>query len=171
MLTSRIGPDQIDWSQSAGSDPTTDPIMFEGESGEAYAVNGSDPFHRQNSAEMPMSLGPTSVAIRPEWAFDGVAGAEVTQSHMVRCQGLTLVDLVRILQLLITRMGMQWFHPDEYTLYVRHEASGLYLAIQALGGNDALDVGFVVQFFRGDYEDFQRFCRSAEEALAGNLAG
>jgi hypothetical protein len=94
---------------------------------------------------------------------------EVTQTQPVQCQGLTLIDLMRILQLMVTRMGMQWFHPDDYTIFARHEASGLYVGIQAIGANGALDVSFVVQFFRGETEDFQGFFRAAEEAVAGNM--
>jgi hypothetical protein len=68
-------------------------------------------------------------------------------------------------------MGMQWFHPDEYSIIARCETSGLYVGIQATGGVSELDVGFVLQFFGGERDDFQGFCKGVEEEVAGNIIG
>jgi hypothetical protein len=139
--------------------------MFEGET-----FDGSDHLQVSKSSGDSLSSVPTySVATRPEWAFDGVDGSEQPQSYMIQCRNLKLIEIVTRLQLLVGRLGMQWFHPDDYTIIARHEASGLYIAMQAIVAEDVFRVSFVVQFFRGDIEDFHGFCRSAEEAMAENL--
>jgi hypothetical protein len=165
MLTSRIGPDQMDWSQSAGFEVAAgEPIMFDGDEFRLEA------FHRGKSSGDSLSSAATlSVATRPEWALDGVDGGEVPQGYLVQCQDLRMIDIMVRLQILVGRLGMQWFHPDDATIIARNEGSGLYIAIQASGGAEVTQVSLVVQFFRGEADEFHAFCRAVEDAMAGNL--
>jgi hypothetical protein len=70
-------------------------------------------------------------------------------------------------QVLMRDLGMQWFHPDDETVFCRHSQQGLYVAVQ--GKEDAnAEVMTTLQFqlFTGTPDAFSLLIRGLEAILA-----
>jgi hypothetical protein len=167
MLNSRFYLELVDWTQSAGADaPATEPgqIMYDGQS--AFAFGGSDPFHREPGEPSPGSIGAVnSLAVQGEW--DIPSSELIEQSYKVNCTGVSVIDVMRGLQALVTQHGMQWMHPDDFTLLARHEGSGLYVLIQAWLGTHPGNIELALQLYRGTGDQFETLCRAVDDAFAG----
>jgi hypothetical protein len=74
---------------------------------------------------------------------------------------------MRGLQALVTQHGMQWMHPDDFTILARHEGSGLYVLIQAWLGTHPGNIELALQLYRGTGDQFETLCRAVDDAFAG----
>jgi hypothetical protein len=105
-----------------------------------------------------------SLAVQHEWDLPADSPMEHPRTLTVR--GMQVPDVMRGVQILAGQQGMQWIHPDEFTIHARVEAIGLYVSVQAVltPEPDAIDLG--VQCWRGTAESFEVFLRSLEEVFA-----
>jgi BR serine/threonine kinase len=161
MLTSRFSPDAIDWSQcNGGAFPEGQSIIFEGQTA-TYSLMGSDACHGAS----PESLSSVhSLAVRFEW--DLPEDNPMDHPRKITLRGISLADVMRTVQILAGQRGMQWMHPDEFTIHARVESIGLYVTVQAglTPEDDVFELG--LHCWRGSADSFEVFVHSVEEAFA-----
>lgn len=87
----------------------------------------------------------------------------------LRIRGMIVVDVMLGVQQLAGQFGMQWMHPDEFTIVGRYEASGLLILVQLELMTDELTLRLTIQCCKGNAEMFEAFCQAICERFAGNL--
>jgi BR serine/threonine kinase len=170
MLTTRFSLEVIDWSQcNGGSLAMGGSIMYEAREA-AYVLNATDPFHR-DGARSPESLSSVnSLAVRHEWDIPNVPdGGAMEQAREMKIHGMSAVDIMHGLQQLLGQRGLQWIHPDEFTILARNEAVGLVVMVQAWLTGEQYIIGLQIQCFRGAPDAFEAFCIGVREKFAGNF--
>jgi BR serine/threonine kinase len=177
MLMQRSSLDFCDWSKCNGSEGVS--IMYEGRES-SYVLNQSDRFHREEvSLESLSSVH--SLAVRHEWDIPGSGtgrgeggggdggGGGLERGRELRIRGMIVVDVMLGVQQLAGQFGMQWMHPDEFTIVGRYEASGLLILVQLELMTDELTLRLTIQCCKGNAEMFEAFCQAICERFAGNL--
>jgi BR serine/threonine kinase len=162
MLTTRIGFERVDWTVSHSHESS---IICD-DAPTAFAMGGSDPFHRYVGAA-PDSLSSSSTlsyAVRPAWAEMG-GQREADATREIPCRGRTLVEVMMILQATMRIAGMEWLHPDDFTIVARSKGLGLYIVIQAWIGEGGA-VQLAIQKYTGA-EGFEAICHAVDDALGG----
>jgi hypothetical protein len=160
MHTGRLGLEGLDWTQSE----STDASIICRDAPKSFGLNVSDPFHRYVGASpdtLSSSSGPLSYAVRPEWA-ELTDSREVRASWETLCGGRSLIEVILAVQILVRQSGMEWLHPDDFTVVARNETAGLYVLLQAsfvAGG----EVRLAIEQCMGTGEAFRAFCTAAEE--------
>jgi BR serine/threonine kinase len=95
-----------------------------------FANVGEDAFGRR---ERPLSVSassPHSLAERAEWA--DVCQREIKADLVQPCVGiaLPLEVLMGKMQLLLSSLGFQWLHPDDFTIVARYTDRTMYLVVK-----------------------------------------
>ena len=172
MLTSRVAIDELDWTRAVGGssfEQTSDDLVA------AFTVDGTDPFQR-HIGSMPGSSyeAATSLAFRPEWAMPASEPMEVMQAFDV-CARMGLVQTMTAVQLAMSQLEMQWFHPDDFTVIARHEAMGIYVVCQCSCSPGDESTMMQMQLCHGTIESFTVLCHRTEDLIhtveAGILGG
>ena len=134
----------------------------------AYAVIGSDPFHRHVTPQAGQSLEMYSLAQRPAWQFMDLDSTQAEEEHRIACGSMCSAEVMCIMQQAVKAFGMQWFHPDDMTIIARHPESELYVTILCREGNGETTYLAIV-FKQGPNDTFSEFCRRAEDLVLGTL--
>jgi BR serine/threonine kinase len=171
MLTSQIKIEQLQWDASVGGvqrdDETAilmDPIATN------FAIVEGDPFHRHRYVPGESTGSVASAAVRSDWAVPDQRAIVYEEVHLMTCPKMTITQTMFGIQGLMRRLEMQWFHPDDETIFCRHDDQHLYVLIQ--GKEDASqEVTTTLQFqmFSGTAEGFSVVIHSAE-AVIGAIA-
>jgi hypothetical protein len=69
-----------------------------------------------------------------------------------------------IVQGVIEKLGMRWFHPDDTLVIARHEGMPLDVSFRAA------PPGLVIQRYRGTIEEFAGVCTAVESEVTGLTA-
>ncbi|OHS95142.1 putative CAMK family protein kinase [Tritrichomonas foetus] len=171
MMTSRVALDQLDWSQSVsmGEEPDINDEIMLNPTNSAYTVFNNDPFNRHRSTNTSHSNVEisTSLAFRPEWAMAPTEPMEVMQAYELMA-GMDVTNTMLAVQLLIRRLEMQWFHPDDFMVIARQESLGLYLVLQVsqVDQSENPSTKLQIQLCHGTAESFNVVCRGAEEMIS-----
>jgi BR serine/threonine kinase len=131
MLSAR-SLDSYPWENHEVADappsPLTDEFMVSPQG--AFANPVVDAFGRRNRRLSPSANSPYSLAERAEWA--DVCQREIKADIVQPCVGIALqLDLLMTkMQLLLTSLGFQWFHPDDFTIVGRYTDRTMYLMVK-----------------------------------------
>jgi BR serine/threonine kinase len=130
MLTSQISIEQLSWDESVAT--VDDEAIMMGPVERAFTLSGNDPFHRHQYGE-PQSVESlaSSAALTAEWALGDAPAAVFEQVHVITARGRGLTQAMTVLQGLMRQLDLQWFHPDDETIFCRRAAQGLYVVVQA----------------------------------------
>lgn len=172
MLTTRVSFDQLDWSLSVDADaqrPDEEQIMLN-PSHQAYTVSGNDPFHREHMSFSPQSYDAgNSLADRPDWNMpDAQQTMDIIQTYEIKINGITITELMRLVQIIVRNLGMQWFFPDDFTILSRIDQGGGYVIFQSSRLQSEIDTLLTLQLFQGSAESFTIVCKAIEDIIAGN---
>ena len=166
MITKLFALDQIDWSQSLSAITTSyepdDSDLVEEPQRQAFAVMGTDKFHRH---VIPLSHRdePMSLAHKAEWALPVKEQVEYEQVHMLDCSSIPLTYSMLSVQRAVRQLGMQWFHPDDFSILCRHEEMGLYCS--AVAAVEGVSTSLSLQLYSGTPEAFTVFCKAVESSF------
>jgi serine/threonine protein kinase len=134
MLTSTTSLNNLPWHTDITGEtpsPLSDDFLVSPPS-VAFGSAEVNPFGRRRRIEEVSSAHVYSPAVRAEWA--DVQHAEYKSDLMQPCVDITLpIDvLMAKMQLVLTSMNFQWFHPDEFCLIARHTDEGMYLVVKVV---------------------------------------
>ena len=168
LMTNRYDYLGLPW-ECAGSEESHAPseIVME-PSNTAYAVIGSDPFHRHITSQPSQSLEMYSLAQRPAWQFMEIEPQPADEEHRVACGSMGSAEVMCAIQQVAQGFGMQWFHPDDVTIIARQPESELYLTAFCREGNGETTYLAIV-FKQGPNDAFAEFCKRAEDKILGTL--
>lgn len=163
MLTSRFAVDQLDWSRSVGAD---DVLVEDDELLMDPALPMDEPSSSRQGSLNPASFScATSVPYTPDWAIPEAKPVEFSQTHEITVN-LDHVSTMLAIQVLMSRLEMQFFHPDEYMIVSRREDVGhMYVVFQCVPLEE-METGLRIQLLSGTAESFDLVCCRAEEVLA-----
>jgi BR serine/threonine kinase len=168
MITSRLAIEQIDWSASVSSLTTTygaeDSYLIDVPTRQAFAVMGSDPFHRHAYGPKSHSDEPMSLAKKVDWALPEKEDAEVEQTHTLDCSSIPLTYVMLSVQRAVRQLGMQWFHPDDFSIICRHVEMGIYVSTNVFIENSTLQLS--LQLLNGTPQAFTAFCQAVETSFS-----
>ncbi|OHT12374.1 hypothetical protein TRFO_17862 [Tritrichomonas foetus] len=171
MLTTRVSFDQLDWSLSVDANvqlPAGEEIILNAVN-QAFTMTGSDPFHRYGSSFSSQSLeAGNSLANRPEWNVLETQPMDIVQTFEVKISGILITELMRLMQVLVRSLGMQWFFPDDFTILSRSDQIGGYIIFQSASLDSEIDTVLTLQLFQGNPDAFANVCKAVEEMIAGN---
>lgn len=168
LCTSRLALDQIDWSQSASgvaSHNLTDNALIVEPANQAFQIVGSEMFHRHALLAQPASHRgePMSYAKKAEWDLPEPENIEYEHVNNIDVTGMPLVYTMLAVQRTVRALGMQWFHPDDFTIICRHLDMGIYVSVQVNVVNDkALATTYLME---GTPETFTAFCTTLENEI------
>lgn len=175
MLTTRVSFDQLDWTLSVdASNPQNieQQVIWHPANKQTYTVNGNDPFHRDvmsPSSFHSLDVG-NSFADRPEWNVPNTDTMDAMHTYEIHINGLNLTELMRLVQITVRNLGMQWFFPDDFTILSRSEQIGSYIIFQGATLESDIDILLTLQLFQGTLEFFAVVCQGIEEIIGGNKA-
>lgn len=168
MITSRLAIEQIDWSASVASLTTEytaeDSYLIDSPTRQAFAVVGSDPFHRHIYGPKSHSEEPMSLAKKVDWAIPEKGGVEVEQTHILDCSSIPLTYVMLSVQRAVRQLGMQWFHPDDFSIICRHVENDIYVSANVTYENSALQLS--LQLLSGPPQAFTAFCQAIETSFS-----
>ena len=172
MLTTRVSFDQLDWSLSVDANaqrPAEEQIMLDPQN-QAYTMSGNDPFHRDSKSFSPQSYDAgNSLADRPDWSVpDTQQSMDIIQTYEIKINGITITELMRLVQITVRNLGMQWFFPDDFTILSRIDQGGGYVIFQSSCLQSEIDTLLTLQLFQGSTEVFVSICKAIEDIIAGN---
>ncbi|OHT13109.1 putative CAMK family protein kinase [Tritrichomonas foetus] len=170
MLTSQIAMEQLQWDSSVGGVQempiNEEPYMMDA-ANTAYTIMGNDPFHRHNYPSSATSYeSVNSLAIRAEWAMQPQEHIVYEQTHLIQCPGLNITMAMFGIQLLMRKLEMQWFHPDDETIICRHSQQNLYVVIQGQDATEQSPTAIQLQLCSGTQESFSILIRGSQEILS-----
>lgn len=174
MLTTRVSFDQLDWSLSVDANaqrPVEEQIILN-PSNQAYTVSGNDPFHRDSKSFSPQSYDAgNSLADRPDWNMpESQQTKDIIQTYEIKINGIAITELMRLVQITVRNLGMQWFFPDDFTILAKIDQNGGYVIFQSSSLHTEVDTMLTLQLFQGSSEAFSTVCKSIEDIIAGNKA-
>jgi BR serine/threonine kinase len=169
MLSSQISIGELHWEESVGgiTEVTEDEAIMMSPIQRSFALSGDDPFHRHQYRESQSVEMSCSAVITADWAIPDPREIVYEQIHAIACPSITLAQTMSTMQALMRHLDMQWFHPDDETIFCRHAAQGVYAVIQ--GKEDATsDQGTTIQLQLciGTREAFSVLVVAARDALA-----
>jgi BR serine/threonine kinase len=168
LLTTRMDMGKLDWSRSVGL-----PVEARGSSS-ILLEPGSHGFALSaRFGNTPESLsGVYSYAVRPDWAesqgkvsLAGPSEDEEIVSHRIACPGMSVLESMTLVQDVVGQCGLQWFHPDEFTILARNEATATYVWLQCFVGSENYETELVIQLWHGALETFRAICEVVEERV------
>ncbi|KAH0786265.1 CAMK family protein kinase [Histomonas meleagridis] len=168
MLMSRSLLDQsIDWSLSVDSGSNASDSFLEQELflGPQYGYSGTS--NGDSSSQFDAASYLNSVVNRPDWDIPETQSIEAIQTNEIDCNGLQITDAMLLMQKMMKQLGMQWFHPDEYTILCRNETMGITLLIQCDPELAGEETKLKFQILEGSTDSFNLICRTATELLEG----
>lgn len=171
MITSHVDVTQLDWSLSVGGlssdfnhdDDNNELIVSPVET--SFRIIGSDPFHRHvhGTPGSSHSGEPMSFAVQLDWALPEQTLVHYEDIHTISCKGHELIEIMASIQATVRKLGMQWFHPDDFQVICRQEEVGLYAIAQCTYDN--LELNLYLHLCHGSSESFTVFCRAVEESI------
>ena len=173
MMTSHATFSQIDWSQSliTKEEPEISDAIMLNTNGSPYSL--TDSFSKKFSFGTPAEVS-TSLAFRPDWVMASSESLDYIQAYEVNST-LSITNLMLAVQMLMRKLEMQYFHPDDFTLLARQESINLYVFFQAsYAPNSTLEnpiTHLQVQLGSGLGESFAIVCRGIEEIIVSMQNG
>lgn len=158
MLTARLDLDELPWEETA--DEPADSLLITasflaGPPPTAAALDPEDPFRRRVRAQGSMS--PVSMAMRPDWCVEAPTPVgEWVMEDTIELRKVTLWSAMKSVQDAVDDCGMQYFHPDPITVYVRRNDRKFYVSLRAEFG-DLGQLIIPVRMHKGDCELFEDF--------------
>jgi BR serine/threonine kinase len=133
MLTSQISIEQLSWDESVGgfARAAEDEAIMVGPVERAFTLSGDGLFHRHAFSEPQSVELASSAASAAEWALGDARATVFEQVHVIAARGRGLTQAMAALQGIMRQLDLQWFHPDDETIFCRREAQGLYVVVQA----------------------------------------
>jgi hypothetical protein len=89
---------------------------------------------------------------------------EANATREIACRGRGLAEVVFVIQGIVSQAGMEWLHPDDFTVVARNPGAGLYVVLQAWfapGGEVRLGI-----HKHSGADGFEAICRAVEDALS-----
>jgi BR serine/threonine kinase len=160
MLTAQLDLETLPWEDRAaeGSDTILNQESLLALTGIADpGPNPLDPFRRRMQMTSPPSTKVSSVASRAEWYVEPTLSAAywIADDH-TRLTGWAVWDVMYEVQFAVADCGLQYFHPDPLTMYVRKSDRLFYVSvIVEFIAKDALDVKILLH--KGMTQQFQDF--------------
>lgn len=168
LCTQRPALDQMDWSQSAQGyslHNLTESALLVEPAKQAFQIIGSEVFHRHALMSQPQSHKdePMSYAVKAEWDLPEPENIEYEQIKNIDVTGMPLIYIMLAAQRTVRALGMQWFHPDDFTIICRHLEMGIYASVMVNVVNErALATAYLMQ---GTPETFTAFCTALENEI------
>jgi BR serine/threonine kinase len=159
VLSSQIDLERLPWDESAISSAhlLTPSNFMAGPAALGEFPASEDPFHRHLRPSTTSSLDISSVVSRPDWCVETATSvASVLQSASMELYGNSIWDVMRGAQEAIGDCGLQYFHPDPMTMYVRKSDGMFYVSIVAdFTSSDEISV--TVSLHKGAPDQFEDF--------------
>ena len=178
MLTSQVPLDKLQWEASVGGvqqSPMNEETYILSPSQTSYQLRpNADPFYR-HPFSLPSSVAESinSLASRADWAAPESSQIIYEQMHLIHCPpGVNITMAMYSIQIVMRKLEMQWFHPDDEIIICRHNQQNLYVFIQGLDATEQTPTVLQFQLFIGKNEAFSILIHSAQEvlnALAANM--
>jgi hypothetical protein len=114
-----------------------------------------DPFRRMSYGDAK-TPSPASAALRVDWCMSATSAASSTMEDTFHVVNGSLWDVMYRAQVAVSDCGLQYFHPDSQTVYVRKNDGMFYLSVTAEQQSLEL-INVKVALHRGVTEQFEDF--------------
>ena len=170
MLSAHIDLEKLPWDKSPSGGTHYSPmspkqIMINQESFFNYE-DGS--LHFSNSSRRPSLEFGNSMAIRPEWIVEAANISAVFGEITIDFEDLLIYDIMCRIEEISDEKGMQWFHPDPLTMYIRSQDVQLYLSINATFYGET-KISIQIRHHKGTPEQFAEFADYLKQTIGSTL--
>jgi BR serine/threonine kinase len=160
MLTAQLDLDELPWEEN-GADASDSLLVMSSFMASPFPVDATpdprDPFRRRVRAEQNVSPTVSSVALRPDWCLEAPTTiGEWALEDRMQLLNVTIWDAMFRAQQAVDDCGLQFFHPDPITLYVRKNDRKFYLSVKATFANEA-EIAVTLRMHKGAAEQFEDF--------------
>jgi BR serine/threonine kinase len=160
MLTAQLDLETLPWEEQAAN--CSDSILNQESLLALTGIidpgpNPLDPFRRHMQMTSPPSTKVSSVASRVDWYVEATLSASywITEEH-IQLTGWSAWDVMYQAQVAVGDCGLQYFHPDPLTMYVRKSDRLFYVSvIVEFVAKETLDVKILLH--KGMTEQFKDF--------------
>jgi BR serine/threonine kinase len=170
MLTAQLDLDELPWEEN-GTDGSDSLLVAASFMASPLPVDAApdprDPFHRRVRNEQPVSPTVSSIALHSEWCVEPPTTiAEWATDDRITLTKVSIWDAMYSVQQAVEDCGLQFFHPDPVTIYVRKNDRKFYVSVRATFLTQT-DIEITIRMHKGAVEQFEDFRDRVWQVLRG----